>query len=69
MKEEIKLLRKKAGALPGFGHVWKSDKDTVTDKDGGRDFMKKEELKKVLHLLSLGEKRVNLKGSFEFFFE
>jgi len=60
MEEEIKLLRKKVGALPGMPHLWQND-DYKTDKSEARNYMKKEELKKVLHLLALGEKNVNLK--------
>ena len=60
MEEEIKFLKKKVGALPGMPHFWQND-DYKTDKSEARNYMKKEELKKVLHLLALGEKNVNLK--------
>ncbi|CBY42071.1 unnamed protein product [Oikopleura dioica] len=60
MEEEIKFLNKKVGALPGMPHFWQNE-NLKTDKSEARNYMKKEELKKVLHLLALGEKNVNLK--------
>ena len=55
MEKEIKMLRQKCGDMPGVGHFW------PTDKKGARDYMEKEELATVLHLLSQGEKKVHLK--------
>ena len=60
MEDEIKLLKKKVGALPGMPHFWQNG-DYKTEKSEARNYMKKEELKKVLHLLALGEKKMNLK--------
>ncbi|CBY07181.1 unnamed protein product [Oikopleura dioica] len=55
MEKEIKMLRQKCGDMPGIGHFWPSE------KKGVKDFMEKEELTTVLHLLSTGEKKVHLK--------
>ena len=55
MEKEIKMLRQKCGDMPGVGHFW------PMDKKGARDYMEKEELATVLHLLSQGEKKVHLK--------
>ena len=56
-KQDITLdmMRKKLGELGGAGHYFENDGHEV------RDSMEKKDLKKVLQLLSLGEKRINLK--------
>jgi len=61
MKERIDLLelRNELGPLEGAGHFWGDDK--VVRCGEGRDEMKEGDLKKVLRLLAVGEKKINLK--------
>jgi len=47
------------GAIGGAGHFW--GKDKIISRGGVRNGMKEKELKKVLRLLALGEKKINLK--------
>ena len=47
------------GQLGGAGHYFQNDKNK--SNGGVRDEMSREEIAKVLQLLSLGEKRVNFK--------
>ncbi|CBY33394.1 unnamed protein product [Oikopleura dioica] len=54
-----KMLRMEMGAIGGAGHFW--GKDKIISRGGVRNGMKEKELKKVLRLLALGEKKINLK--------
>ena len=47
------------GAIGGAGHFWGNDKSI--SRGGVRNWMGEKELKKVLRLLALGEKKINLK--------
>ena len=49
------MMRKELGELGGAGHYFGNDKGRV------RKWMGEKEVKKVLQLLSLGEKKINLK--------
>ncbi|CBY31515.1 unnamed protein product [Oikopleura dioica] len=57
--EEREKLRIEMGEIAGAGHFWGNDKHT--SNGGVRNEMEEEELKKVLKLLALGEKKINLK--------
>ena len=54
-------MRKKIGEKGGAGHFWGDDRAIC--KGGVRDGMQQAELEKVLRLLELGEKKINLKES------
>ena len=58
-ESELEKLRNELGEKGGAGHFWGNDKMIGTG--GVRNWMGEKELKKVLQLLSLGEKRINLK--------
>ena len=47
------------GEIGGAGHFWGNDK--IAHFGGERDLMGEEELKKVLRLLAVGQKTINLK--------
>ena len=57
--DELDVLRNEMGQLGGAGHYFQNDKNK--SNGGVRDEMSREEIAKVLQLLSLGEKRVNFK--------
>ena len=57
--EDLEKLRKELGAKGGAGEFFGNDK--WTGRGGERNWMKKEELRKVLKLLAVGEKTINLK--------
>ena len=63
MRSELaKSMRNELGELGGAGHFWGNDKEKNHGRNGGkRDVMFEKDLKKVLHLLATGEKRINLK--------
>ncbi|CBY13025.1 unnamed protein product [Oikopleura dioica] len=54
-----KKLRMEMGEIGGAGHFWGNDKNI--DDGGVRNNMGEKDLKKVLRLLALGEKKINLK--------
>ena len=54
-----RMLRNELGELGGAGHFWGNDK--ATWNGGERDWMREEDLKKVLRLLAAREKKINLK--------
>ena len=57
--DELENMRNELGELGGAGHFWGND---AWKRNGGeRDMMEEKELKKVLQLVSLGQKRINLK--------
>jgi len=56
---ELEKLKEKLGELGGAGHFFSNDKKTLNY--GPRDSMGKREIVKVLRLLALGEKKINLK--------
>ena len=56
---ELEKMRNEFGEIGGAGHFWGND--TWIGYGGVRNWMGEKELKKVLQLLSLGEKRINLK--------
>ncbi|CBY13408.1 unnamed protein product [Oikopleura dioica] len=56
---ELTMMRKELGEIGGAGHFFGNDKKM--EFGGKRDEMEEEELKKVLHLLAAGEKKINLK--------
>ena len=57
--DELEKLRNELGEIGGAGHFWGNDKGTGAG--GVRNWMGEKELKKVLQLLSLGERTINLK--------
>ncbi|CBY13019.1 unnamed protein product [Oikopleura dioica] len=52
-------LRMEMGEIGGAGHFWGDDK--IISRGGVRNSTDEEDLKKVLRLLALGEKKINLK--------
>ena len=56
---ELEEMRKKLGELGGAGHFWGDER--AISYGGVRNKMKREDLKKVLRLISIGQKTVNLK--------
>ena len=56
---KLENLKKNMGAKGGAGHFFGNDRET--SYGGERYWMQREDLTKVLRLLSLGEKKVNLK--------
>ena len=72
-KQELEKMRKDLGPLGGAGHYFDIDAaksdcplSSLSSRIGMRarirDAMKDEEIRNVLKLLSLGERRINLKG-------
>ena len=59
-KEELQKLRNELGSIGGAGHFFGDDSDELSTDDTRED-SEEEELRKVLELLSLGEKCINLK--------
>ena len=58
---KLEKLRMELGELGGAGHFFGND--IMIENGGARNPMEDKDLKKVLQLLSLGEKKVNLKES------
>ncbi|CBY11416.1 unnamed protein product [Oikopleura dioica] len=56
---ELIMMRTELGEIGGAGHFFGNDKKIV--HGGVRDDMSEKEVRKVLRLLSLGEKKINLK--------
>ena len=56
---ELNLLRKELGEIGGAGHFFGNDKNPTFG--GVRNWTNEMELSKVLRLLALGEKKINLK--------
>ena len=56
---ELEKMRKELGEIGGAGHFWGDER--AISYGGVRDWMKEEDLKKVLRLVSIGQKTVNLK--------
>ena len=56
---ELEKMRRELGELGGAGHFWGDER--VIGWGGVRNSMKEEDLKKVLRLISIGQKTVNLK--------
>ena len=60
-RAELEKMRKEIGEKGGAGHFWGNDRAIC---DGGvRNWMEQAELEKVLRLLAVGEKKINLKES------
>jgi len=56
---ELEMLKKELGEIGGAGHFFGNDK--MIKCGGVRDWINEMELSKVLRLLVLGEKKINLK--------
>ena len=56
----LETMRKELGAIGGAGHFFEDDREIW--KGGVRDEVDGTKIRKVLKLLSLGERKVNLKG-------
>ena len=59
--DELEKMRKEIGEKGGAGHFWGDDR--MIKYGGVRDGMGQAELEKVLRLLAVGEKKINLKES------
>ena len=56
---ELEEMRRELGEIGGAGHFWGDER--MICYGGVRNWMEEEDLKKVLRLVSIGQKTVNLK--------
>ena len=57
--ETLEKMREELGAIGGAGHFFEDDREIY--KGGTRDEMNEMKVRKVLKLLALGERKINLK--------